>query len=146
MLAGIAVTAAEPGGLWGAVKESAAVAGALGKAKAAGGGDPLIDEIVAAYGTSEGRDLARGVLKAEAQGQGAGGDGRRGGGRALQAVAASGRGEGAGERGGVQGLAEGRSPARSRRRAPRAASCGFGGEKVSAAEKATLERLATALA
>ena len=29
MLAGIAVTAADPGGLWGAVKESAAVAGAL---------------------------------------------------------------------------------------------------------------------
>ena len=27
MLAGIAVTAAEPGGLWGAVKESAAAAG-----------------------------------------------------------------------------------------------------------------------
>ena len=37
MLAGIAVTAAEPGGLWGAVKESAAVAGAVraGKARAA---------------------------------------------------------------------------------------------------------------
>lgn len=36
MLAGIAVTAADPGGLWGAVKESAAVAGAIGKAKSAG--------------------------------------------------------------------------------------------------------------
>ncbi len=69
MLAGIAVTAAEPGGLWGAVKESAAVAGALGKAKAAGGGDALIGEIVAAYETSEGRDMARGVLKAEAKGK-----------------------------------------------------------------------------
>ena len=43
--------------------------GALGKAKAAGGGDALIDEIVAAYETSEGRDLARGVLKAEARGK-----------------------------------------------------------------------------
>ncbi len=35
MLAGMAVTAADPGGLWGAVKESAAAAGAL---RAAGGG------------------------------------------------------------------------------------------------------------
>ena len=43
------------------------MAGALGKAKAAGGGDALIDAIVAAYETSEGRDLARGVLKAEAK-------------------------------------------------------------------------------
>ena len=65
MLAGIAVTAAEPGGLWGAVKESAAVAGA-GQGQGGGGGDALIGEIVAAYETSEGRDMARGVLKAEA--------------------------------------------------------------------------------
>ena len=34
MLAGIAVTAADPGGVWGAVKESMAVAGALQRAKA----------------------------------------------------------------------------------------------------------------
>ena len=33
MLAGIAVTAAEPGGLWGAVKESVAVAGAVREGK-----------------------------------------------------------------------------------------------------------------
>ena len=68
MLAGIAVTAAEPGGLWGAVKESAAVAGAMGAAKASGA-DALIGEIVAAYETAEGREMARGVLKAEARGK-----------------------------------------------------------------------------
>jgi len=67
MLAGIAVTAAEPGGLWGAVKESTAVAGALRKAR--GGGNGLVEEIAAAYETSEGRDMARGVLKAEARGK-----------------------------------------------------------------------------
>ena len=33
MVAGIAVTAADPGGLWGALKESASVAGALRAAK-----------------------------------------------------------------------------------------------------------------
>ena len=78
MLAEIAVTAAAPGGIWGAVKESAAVAGALGTAKASVGGNPLIGEIVAAYETSAGRDMARGVLKAEAKGKppGRGGGGR----------------------------------------------------------------------
>ena len=38
MLASIAVTAADPGGLWGAVKESVAVAGAIGKAAGGGSG------------------------------------------------------------------------------------------------------------
>jgi hypothetical protein len=68
MLAAIAVTAAEPGGLWGAVKEGAAVAGALRAARGIAD-NPLIAEIVAAYDTAEGRDLARGVLKAEARGK-----------------------------------------------------------------------------
>ena len=68
MLAGIAVTAAEPGGLWGAVKESMAVAGAL-REGAGAGANPLVAEVAAAYETSEGRDLARGVLKAEARGR-----------------------------------------------------------------------------
>ena len=35
MLAGIAVTAAEPGGIWGAVKESVAVAGAVREGRGA---------------------------------------------------------------------------------------------------------------
>ena len=68
MLAGMAVTAADPGGLWGAVRESAAMAGEMAKART-GGGDPLIEAIVAAYETSEGRDMARGVLKTEAKGK-----------------------------------------------------------------------------
>ena len=58
MLAGIAVTAADPGGVWGAVKESTALAGALQRAKVPGG-NPLAAEIAAAYETSEGRDLPR---------------------------------------------------------------------------------------
>ncbi len=37
MLAGIAVTAAEPGGLWGAVRESTAVAGRVAEAGTEGG-------------------------------------------------------------------------------------------------------------
>jgi hypothetical protein len=60
MLAGIAVTAAEPGGIWGAVRESVAVAGAVRAAKA--DADPLVAEVAAAYETAEGREMARGAL------------------------------------------------------------------------------------
>jgi hypothetical protein len=144
MLAGIAVTAADPGGLWGAVKESAAVAGALGKAKAAGGGDALIDEIVKAYETSEGRDLARGVLKSEARGK-----------KPAEVVDAA-----VAELTAVAGLVAAKAPGSAaafkewlKAIAGKVADSGteggflgFGGEKVSAAEKATLDRLGTALA
>ena len=141
MLAGIAVTAAEPGGLWGAVKESAAVAGALRAGRA--GGEP-----------ADRRDRRRlrdlrgprpGARRAEGRGarQGAGGGGRRGGGRARRGGGA-GRREGARGGAGLQGLAE-----RDRRQGgggrAEGGFLGFGGEKVSAAEQATLDRLATAL-
>ena len=142
MLAGIAVTAAEPGGLWGAVKESAAVAGAMGRAKAEGG-DALIGEIVAAYATAEGRDLARGVLKAEARGR-----------KPAEVVDAA-----VNELREVSALVAEKAPGSAaafrewlKTVAGRVAEAGteggflgFGGEKVSAAEKATLERLGTAL-
>lgn len=144
MIAGIAVTAAEPGGLWGAVKESVAVAGAIGKAKSDGGQNPLIDEIVAAYGTSEGRGQARGVLKAEAAGK-----------SPPEVVAAA-----VAELTEVSALVAAKAPdaapgfkawlAEIARKVAEAGTeggfLGFGGEKVSAAEKATLDRITTALA
>ena len=143
MLAGMAVTAAEPGGLWGAVKESAALAGVLARAKTAGGGDALVDEIVAAYETAEGRDMARGVLKAEASGKAP---------AAIVDAAVS-------ELGAVAGLVAAKAPgsagafrewlkviaAKVAEAGSEGGFLGFGGEKVSASEKATLERLATAL-
>ena len=143
MLAGIAVTAAEPGGLWGAVKESAAVAGALGRGEGRGRGDALIGEIVAAYETSEGRDLARGVLKAEARGK-----------KPAEVVDAA-----VSELQAVTALVAAKAPGSAaafkdwlKAIAGKVAEAGteggflgFGGEKVSAAEKATLDRLATAL-
>jgi hypothetical protein len=143
MLAGIAVTAAEPGGLWGALKESMAVAGAMGRAKAEGG-DALIGEIVAAYGTAEGRELARGVLKAEARGKkpaevvdAAVSE--------LQAataiVAAKAPGSAGAFREWLKAIA-----AKVAEAGTEGGFLGFGGEKVSAAEKATLERLGSALA
>ncbi|NLD68948.1 MAG: hypothetical protein GX644_09040 [Limnobacter sp.] len=61
MLAGIAVTAAEPSGLWGMLRESMATAGALRAART----DPnaLIAEVVAELETPDGRERVQGALK-----------------------------------------------------------------------------------
>lgn len=141
MLAGIAVTAAEPGGLWGAVRESVAVAGAVraGKADA----DPLVAEIAAAYESADGRDQARGVLKTEVKGKSA---------AEVVDVAVA-------ELGAVAGLVAAKAPdaapgfrewlksiaARVAEAGTEGGFLGFGGEKVSAAETATLDRIATAV-
>ena len=68
MMAGMAVTAAEPSGLWGLLKESFASAEALAKAKLDANGDPLIKAVVDDFGTSEGRSAARDGLKAKLAG------------------------------------------------------------------------------
>ena len=141
MLAGIAVTAAEPGGLWGAVKESVAVAGAVRAAKA--DADPLVAEVAAAYETAEGRDMARAALKSQARGK-----------KPAEVVEAA-----IGELSAVAGLVAAKAPAAGpgfrdwlKAIAAKVAEAGaeggflgFGGEKVSAAETATLDRIATAL-
>ncbi len=141
MLAGIAVTAAEPGGLWGAVKESVAVAGALRAAKA--DADPLVAEVAAAYETAEGRDMARGVLKSQARGK-----------KPAEVVEAA-----IAELSAVASLVAAKAPeagpgfrdwlkaiaAKVAEAGAEGGFLGFGGEKVSAAETATLDRIATAL-
>jgi len=141
MLAGIAVTAAEPGGLWGAVQESVSVAGAVRAGK--GGDNPLIAEIAGAYETAEGRDLARGVLKEQARGKPPA--------AVVEAAVA--------ELGAVAALVAAKAPepapgfrawlqaiaAKVAEAGTEGGFLGFGGEKVSAAEKATLERITTAL-
>jgi hypothetical protein len=141
MLAGIAVTAADPGGLWGAVRESVAVAGAVRDARA--GGNPLVAEVVAAYETAEGRDLARGVLKDRARGKtpAAVVDTAVDELAAVAALVAAKAPEAApGFRDWLKAIA-----ARVAEAGTEGGFLGFGGEKVSAAEKATLERLATAI-
>jgi hypothetical protein len=141
MLAGIAVTAAEPGGLWGAVKESIAVAGGVREGK--GDADPLVAAIAAAYETPEGREAARGALKAQAAGKAPA--------AVVEAAVA--------ELAAVSGLVAAKAPeaapgfrawlkaiaARVAEAGAEGGFLGFGGEKVSAAETATLERIATAL-
>jgi hypothetical protein len=125
------------------VKESAAAAGALRAAKGASGDNPLIAEIVAAYETAAGRDMARGVLKAEVRG------------KAPAAVVDA----AVAELGAVAALVSSKAPeaaagfkawlnavaGKVAEAGSEGGFLGFGGEKVSAAEKATLERLAAAL-
>lgn len=63
MLVAMAVTMADPSGLWGLVKESAAGARGLADAKTSGAGGPIAQKIVAAFETAEGRKAARDSLR-----------------------------------------------------------------------------------
>jgi len=65
MIAGMAITAADPSGLWGLLKESFAGGEALAKAATAPNTNALIKAVVADFSTSEGRSAARDDIKAE---------------------------------------------------------------------------------
>ena len=68
MMAGIAVTAAEPSGLWGLLKESFAGGSALVTAKMDGGSNPLIKAVVTDFETAQARSIARDGLKEQLTG------------------------------------------------------------------------------
>jgi hypothetical protein len=63
MLAGIAVTAAEPSGLWGALKEAFASSSALAAAKSNASSSELIKAVVAEFETKEGRASIQEALR-----------------------------------------------------------------------------------
>jgi hypothetical protein len=65
MIAGMAITAADPSGLWGLLKESFAGGAALTKVATDPNANALIKAVVADFSTSEGRSAARDGLKAE---------------------------------------------------------------------------------
>jgi hypothetical protein len=144
MLAGIAVTAADPGGLWGALRESAATAAAMRTARTEGAAGDLIGQVVAAYETAEGREMARGVLRAQATGK-----------KPAEVVEAA-LAELAAVAALVAAKASGQAPAfkawlqeiagNVAEAGTEGGFLGFGGVKVSEAEKATLARLADVLA
>lgn len=67
-MAGIAVSAADPNGLWGLLKESFAEGAALVAAKTDPTSKPLIKAVVADFQTSEGRSTARDGLKQKLSG------------------------------------------------------------------------------
>ena len=63
MIAGMAVTAADPSGLWGLLKESFAGGTALTKAITGADTNALVKAVVADFSSSEGRSAARDGLK-----------------------------------------------------------------------------------
>ena len=65
MNAGMAITAAEPGGLWGLLKESFAGSAEMTHAATDPNANALVKAVVADFMTSEGRSVARDGLKAE---------------------------------------------------------------------------------
>ena len=68
MAASIAITAAEPSGLWGLLKESFAGGTEPAKAKIDPGTDGLIKAVVNDFGTTEGRSVTRDGLKDKLKG------------------------------------------------------------------------------
>lgn len=69
MLAGLAVTLAEPSGLWGMLKENMASANAVLTAGKAANASPLMKALLADMETSEGRTIARDEIKAGLNGK-----------------------------------------------------------------------------
>src|SRR6185295_17659768 len=63
MLAGMAVSAAEPSGLWGALKEAFASSSALAAAKSDAGSNELVRAVVADFETKEGRSAVKKALR-----------------------------------------------------------------------------------
>ena len=141
MLAGIAVTAAEPSGLWGTLQEG--FANARGLAGARDSSTSLVKNIVAELATSEGRGIAQdGVRRRMSGGKAAD--------IAARSVAALGEvAQIVDQKAGVDAqpfkawlyaIAERVADASTE-----GGFLGFGGEKVSEHEKATLADLAKAL-
>ena len=143
MLAGMAVTAADPSGLFGLVKEGLAASRALAEAKSAAATNELIRAVVAEFEATEGRDAARDGLKAQFAGARAA-DVKPKAITALREVSA---------------LLDAKAPEDATafkawlediaRRVAEASKeggfLGFGGVQVSEAEKATLAEIAAAL-
>src|SRR5260370_37204174 len=68
MIAGMAITAADPSGLWGLLKESLPGGAALTQVATDSNANALVKAVVADCSTSEGRSAARDGLKAELDG------------------------------------------------------------------------------
>jgi hypothetical protein len=68
MLAGMAVTAAEPSGVWGLIKESLAASNALAEARVDAGANELVRAVAADLATAEGQAAARDGFQADLAG------------------------------------------------------------------------------
>ena len=143
LVVGIAVSAADPSGLFGMLKESMASARALVQAKADPNADELVKAVAGDFETSEGRGLAQEGVKAMLAG----------------AKPADIKAKAAAELSAVAALLANKAPADAvayktwlagiakavAEAAPEGGFLGFGGTQVSDAEKATVGDIATAL-
>lgn len=144
MLAGVAVTAADPSGIWGTMKEGMANVGALREVWNGHTDNELLKAIGEEFKTSEGRKLAQDTLKATFEGAGS---------EEIMSRAMAGLKD-------VAMLVEAKAPADAPeykrflmdigRRVAEAAKegsiLGFGGELVSPAEESVLDDMKRALA
>jgi len=143
MMTSMAVTAADPGGLWGMLKESFASATELAKAASDPGANTLVKAVATDFSTSEGRSTARDDLKAKLAGSNAA-DIKTKTIESLKQVSAlldsKAPADAAAFKGWLRQISEHVAEA-----AEEGGFMGFGGVKVSAAEKATLSDISRAL-
>lgn len=143
MSSGVAVTAADPSGLWGLLKEGMASAGALMETKSNPKSSELLKAIVADIETSEGRSRVQAGLRKKLEGAKPGEvktrsiDMLREASRLLDTKAPE---EAATVKGVMKTIGE-----RVAQAASEGGVLGFGGVKVSEPEKATLSEIAKAL-
>jgi hypothetical protein len=144
MMAGMAVSAAEPSGLFGMLKESFATGKLLVQAKSDATANELVKAVAADYETAEGRKAASEGLKAKLGG-GQSADIKA---KALDALrqvtallAAKAPGDAAAYKAWLTHISQNVAEA-----SKEGGFLGFGGVQVSDAEKATLAEIATALA
>ncbi|MFO1089751.1 MAG: hypothetical protein U1E46_09265 [Hyphomicrobiales bacterium] len=143
MLAGMAVTLGEPSGLWGTMKEGMASATALLAAKNDPGANALAKAIVTDFETPQGRTAARDSLKADLAGKSAAeikAQVIQRLGRVAQIIDAKAPADAPGFKAWLNSIAEKVAEASTE-----GGFLGFGGVKVSDAEKATLAEIAAAL-
>lgn len=143
MIASMAVTAADPSGLWGMLKEGFAASSALARAKADAGGNELVRAVVADFETSEGRAVAQGGLREKFSGSKPAELKARAFGELRQVSAvldAKAPEDTVAFKAWLQAIAE-----RVAEASKEGGFLGFGGVQVSDAEKATLAEIAGAL-
>ena len=141
MMAGIAVTAADPSGLWGTLKESFSSARAMAAGKA--DTSALVKAVVADFGTSEGRGIAREGLSASLKGKPAAEISAKAVetlGQAAGIVDSKAQEDAAAFKSWLLEISKGVADASSE-----GGFLGFGGVQVSDAEKATLSQIQAAL-
>ncbi|MBZ9602415.1 hypothetical protein [Phyllobacterium chamaecytisi] len=143
MMAGMAITLADPSGLIGMTQEGLASGSALLAAKTDPNSNALIKSVVSDFETSEGRTTARGLIKSKLAGKQAAE--MKGAiletlGQAVALVDAKAPDDAAGFKAWLYSISE-----RVANAASEGGFMGFGGVRVSDAEKATLDEISKAV-